>query len=165
MSIFYSFHIFFKILFQEQRPQTQLNCGSSGFWTVNKILFLNSNLILLLLLILWYCLRDVLASLVDQMVKILPAVQEIWVQSLGWEDPLEKGMTTPSAILAWRIPWTEEPGRLQSMGSKRAGHNWTTFAFTSCMKVKTEISSLLHKERTDSSRKICIGFLFAIGQI
>ena len=60
---------------------------------MNKILFLNSNLILLLLLILWHCLRDVLPSLVAQMVKILPAVQEIWVQSLGWEDPLEKGMT------------------------------------------------------------------------
>ena len=54
------------------------------------------------------------ASLVDQLVKNLPAMQETWVQSLGWEDPLEKGMTTHSGILAWRIPWTEELGRLQS---------------------------------------------------
>ena len=52
------------------------------------------------------------------MVMNLSAVQEMWVQSLGWEDPLEKGMATHSSILAWRIPWTEEPGRLQSMGLK-----------------------------------------------
>ena len=55
-------------------------------------------------------------SLVSQMVKNLPAVQEIWVGSLGWEDPLEKGMGTHSSILSWRIPWTEEPGELQPMG-------------------------------------------------
>ena len=59
------------------------------------------------------------ASLVTQMVKSLPAVQETSVQSLGWEDPLEKGMATHFSILAWRILWTEEPGRLQSMGSQR----------------------------------------------
>jgi len=63
------------------------------------------------------------ASLLVQMVKNLPAMQEIQVQSLGWEDPLEKGMATHSSILAWRIPWTEEPGGLQSMGSQRVGHN------------------------------------------
>ena len=56
------------------------------------------------------------ASLVAQMVKNLPAMQETWVPSLGWEDPLEKGMATHSSIFAWRIPWTEEPGRQQSMG-------------------------------------------------
>ena len=56
------------------------------------------------------------ASLVAQMVKNPPAVQETWVRSLGWEDPLEKEMATHSSILAWRIPWTEEPGGLQSMG-------------------------------------------------
>ena len=63
------------------------------------------------------------ASLVTQMVKNLPVMQEIWVQSLGQEDPLEKGMATYSSILAWRIPLTEEPGRLQSMGSQRVRHN------------------------------------------
>ena len=52
-----------------------------------------------------------LGALVAQMVKNMPAMQETWVQSLGWEDPLEKGMATHSSIFAWRIPWTEEPGR------------------------------------------------------
>ena len=56
------------------------------------------------------------AFLVVQTVKNLPAMEETWVRSLGWEDPLEKGMVTHSSILAWRIPWTEEPGGLQSMG-------------------------------------------------
>ena len=58
-----------------------------------------------------------------QLVKNLPAVQEIWVQSLGWEDPLEKGTAAHSSILAWRIPWTEEPGGLQSMGSQKFGQD------------------------------------------
>ena len=57
------------------------------------------------------------------MVKRLPAVQETWVRSLGWEDPLEKEMATHSSTLAWKIPWTEEPGRLQSMGLQRVGHD------------------------------------------
>ena len=57
------------------------------------------------------------------MVKNLPTMQETWVCSLGQEDPLEKGMGTHSSILAWRIPRTEEPGGLQSMGSQRVGHN------------------------------------------
>ena len=59
-----------------------------------------------------------------QLVKNMPAMQEIRVWSLGQEDPLEKGMATHSSILAWRIPWTEEPGRLQFMGSQRMGQNW-----------------------------------------
>ena len=57
------------------------------------------------------------------MVKNLPAMQEIEVQSLGQEDPLEKEMATHSSSLAWKIPWTEEAGRLQSMGLQRVGHN------------------------------------------
>ena len=60
------------------------------------------------------------------MVKHLPTTRETRVQSLGWEDPLEKEMATHSSILAWRIPWMEEPGRLQSMGSQRVGHEWVT---------------------------------------
>ena len=60
-------------------------------------------------------------SLVAQTVECLSTMQETWVQSLGWEDPLEKEMATHSSILAWRIPWTEEPGGLQSMGSQRVG--------------------------------------------
>ena len=58
-----------------------------------------------------------------QMVKNLPAMWETWVPSLGGEDPLEKGMATHSSILAWRIPWTEEPGGIQSMGSPRIRHD------------------------------------------
>ena len=57
------------------------------------------------------------------MIKDPPAMREAWVRFLGWEDPLEKGMATHSSILAWRIPRTEEPGGLQSMGLQRVGHN------------------------------------------
>ena len=64
-----------------------------------------------------------LASLVAQTIKRLPAVQETRVQSLGWEDSLEKEVATHSSTLAWKILWTEEPSRLQSMGSQRVGHD------------------------------------------
>ena len=57
------------------------------------------------------------------MIKNLPAVQETWVQSLGWEDPLEKEMAAPSSSLAWEIPWTEESDGLQSMGLQRVRHD------------------------------------------
>ena len=63
------------------------------------------------------------ASLVAQMVKHLPTMQETQVQSLGWENPLEEEMATHSSILAWRMPWTEELGGLQSIESQRVGHN------------------------------------------
>ena len=63
-------------------------------------------------------------------VKNLPAMQETRVRSLGWEDALEEGMAIHSSILAWRIPWTEEPGTLQSMESQRVGHNWRNGAHT-----------------------------------
>ena len=65
-------------------------------------------------------------SLVAQRLKRLPATWEIWVRSLGWEDPLEKEMAIHFSILAWRIPWMEELGGLQSMGSQRVGHDWAT---------------------------------------
>ena len=64
-------------------------------------------------------------SLVAQLVKNLPSMQETWVQSLGWKDPLEKGKATHSSNAAWRIPWT-----IQSMGSQRVRHKWSTFTFT-----------------------------------
>ena len=67
------------------------------------------------------------ASLEAQVVKDLPAMQETQIQSLSWEDPLEEGMATHSSILAWRIPWSEEPGTLQSIGSQRVGHDLVTF--------------------------------------
>ena len=66
-------------------------------------------------------------SLVVQTVKNLPAMWKIWVWTLGWEDPLEKGMATYFSILAQRIPRTEKPGRLQSMGLQRVGQDWVTF--------------------------------------
>ena len=74
-----------------------------------------------------WSLMQIWASLVAQMVKNLPAMQKTWVQSLGREDPLEKEMATHSSTLTWRIPWTEEPGRIQSMGSQSVGHNWATY--------------------------------------
>ena len=70
------------------------------------------------------------ATLVAQMVKNLPAIQETLVQSPGWEDPLEKELAPHSSILAWRILWTEEPGGVQSMGSQRGGHNWAIDTFS-----------------------------------
>ena len=74
--------------------------------------------------------RDLVQSedLEAQMVKNPPATRETWVRSLGQEDPLEKGMATHSSILAWRIPWTEESGGLQSMGSKRIEYDWSDLA-------------------------------------
>ena len=66
------------------------------------------------------------ASLVTQMVKRLPAMRETWVWSLGQEDPLEKEIATHFSIIAWKIPWTEKLGRLQSMGLQRIGHDWAT---------------------------------------
>ena len=74
---------------------------------------------------------NVSASLVAQMVKNLPAIQETWVQSLGQEDSLEKEMTTHSSLLAWEIAWTEEPGGLQSTGLQELDK--TEHAFTLCL--------------------------------
>ena len=69
------------------------------------------------------------------MVKNPHVMRETWVRSIGWEDPQEKGTATYSSSLAWRIPWTEEFGRLQSMGSQKVGHDWATFTFTFNTKV------------------------------
>jgi len=92
-----------------------------------------SFLFLLCLKIYWSIIRIQLAThsyirayLVAQMVKNSPAMQETWVQSLGWEDPLEEGMATIPIFLPGESPWTEKPGGLQSMGSQRVGHNWAT---------------------------------------
>ena len=83
------------------------------------------------------------AFLVAQTVKNLPVMQETWVRLLGQKDPLENGMATNSSILAWRIPWTEEPGGLQSMGSHRVGHDWTinTHSLLGSYIVKTQVLS------------------------
>ena len=81
------------------------------------------------------------------MVTNLPAMQETQVQSLGWEDPLEKGMATHSSILAWRIQWTEELGGLQSIGSQRVRHNLVT---------NTLISQLCSMERRCTTRNFAL---------
>ena len=94
------------------------------------------------------------------MVKNSPAMQEpqeTWVRSLGWEDPLKEGMTTPSCILAWRIPWTEESGELQFMGSQRVGHNWSDLALTCKYFIKhmldsTELCAYSWKKTLSSGR-------------
>ena len=75
---------------------------------------------------LWLGMQCKMTSPMAQMVKRLPIMWETWVQSPGWEDLLEKEMATHSRILAWEIPWMEEAGRLQTMGSQRVGHNWVT---------------------------------------
>ena len=72
-----------------------------------------------------FAIKDIKLN-VAQMVKNPPAIRETWVRSLGWEDPLEEGLATHPSIHAWRIPWTEEPGGLQSMGSQRVRHDWVT---------------------------------------
>ena len=81
-------------------------------------------------LLIYNCLKSsflfLWASLVAQTVRNTCAMWETWVWSMGWEDPLEEGTATHSSILAWRIPWTEEPGRLQSMGSQQVGLDWVT---------------------------------------
>ena len=92
-----------------------------------------------------FCTQARWHSLVAQMIKNLPAVQETWVRSLGQEDPLEKGMgTSHSSILAWRIPWTEEPGRLQIMGLQRVVHDWAT-KYTCTLAGKSSLRSLCSK--------------------
>ena len=78
----------------------------------------------------WHCAFYFSLSLVAQTLKSLPAMQETWVQSLGQEVLLEKGMATQPSILAWRIPWTKEPSGLQSLGSQSWGKDWATNTFT-----------------------------------
>ena len=72
----------------------------------------------------------------SQVALVPPAMQETWVWFLGWEDPLEEGMETYSSSLAWRIPWTEEPGGLESMGSQRVRHNWSNLGRTHAQTIR-----------------------------
>ena len=89
------------------------------------------------------------ASLVVQRVKRLPAMRETQVRSLGQEDPLEKEMGTYCSILVWRIQWTEEPGRLQSTGSQRVGHNWATSLTFTFSKLKLNKQKSTDKIRSE----------------
>ena len=95
---------------------------------LDLVIYVCSQLILLFAFKLLTLQELILASLVAQMVKHLPAMQETWVQSLGREDPLEKDMATHSSTLAWRIPGTEETGKRPSMGSHRVRHDWSDLA-------------------------------------
>ena len=99
------------------------------------------------------------ASLVAQTVTRLSAMQEMQVPFLGWEDPLEREMTTPSSTLAWRIPWMEEPDRLQSMGSQRVGHDWATSL--SLFKKKKDYLTSWSKSTTTNSLLVFSKCLFS----
>ena len=103
-----------------------------------------------------------------QTVKCLPTTRETQVQSLGWADLLEKEMATHSSVLAWKIPWTEEPGRLQSMGLQRSGHYWATshsfnlFGLQIWLDSKWEILFLKQK-RNRKGHLSCCGQQFITG--
>ena len=91
---------------------------------------------------------------IAQTVKNLLAMEETRVRSLGQEDPLEKGMPIQSSILAWRIPWTEDPGGLQSMGSQRVGHDWMTNTHIICIwDLKSDTNELIYKTETEAFPK------------
>ena len=105
-----------------------LTLQGSLFSFFNWFFYFSSSLyIICLFLYFFFNLKQYLLTSFS-LVKNLPAMQETQVWSLGWEDPLEEEMATHSSILAWKIPWTEEPGGLQSMGWQRVGHNWVTNA-------------------------------------
>ena len=105
-----------------------------------------------------FSLGNLLTSLVAQMVKRLTTMQETQVQSLGQEDPLEKEMATHSSILAWRIPCIEEPGRLQSMGSQRVGHDWVISLQSPCSTSQSIILNLF-KDVDDDRGCWCLSSL------
>ena len=99
------------------------------------------------------------ATLVAQMLKNQPAMWETWVQTLGEEDPLEKGMATHSSILAWSIPWTEELGRLQSMELQRIGHKWVTNTTLSIMvypRILSIVPCIIHSVQFSSVAQSCL---------
>ena len=89
------------------------------------------------------------------MVKSLPAMQEIWVQSLGREDPLEKDMATHSSILAWEIPWTEETGRLQTVGSQRVKHDWVTNIWVTNSDAESVVTEWVSVETSICQKGLC----------
>ena len=108
-----------------------------------------------------YLLGRKMASLMAQMVKHLPAMQETQVWPLGQEGPLEKAMTMHSSTLSWKIPWMEEPGRLQPMGSQRVGRDWMTFHFHMCLDTQVELEqeSRPHGGLNYFSGAFLLGFL------
>ena len=93
-----------------------------------------------------------------QTVKGLPAMRETRVRFLGWEDPLEKEMAIHSSTLAWKIPWTEEPDRLQSMGSQRVGHDWATSLSLSFLTIYKTLLSWFFSQTLSPSVPITVFF-------
>ena len=96
---------------------------------------------------------------IGSVIKNLPAVQETWVWSLGQEDPLEKGVATHFSNLAWSIPWTEEPGGVQSMGSQRVGHDWATFTHTPAELSSSDRKSIFFEGKENLVWKLQAGSL------
>ena len=96
-----------------------------------------------------YLLQYSWASLVAQTVKNLPTMQETWVQSLGWEVPLEEDMATHSSIFAWGIPWTEEPGGLQSMVLQRVRHHWSNSSHITYQATWINLTILRRKKKAE----------------
>ena len=110
--------------------ETWISLSLNWFFSLSEIYCIFTTVKYIHYFLIFILLFGCTSSLVAQSVKSLFTMRETWVQSLGWEDPLEKEMATHSSILAWRILWTEEPGGLQSMGSQRVGHDWVTNTFT-----------------------------------
>ena len=123
--------------FSQPRDRTQVSCIAGGFFT-------NWPIKLSFVPFLFFpAVQDpIRTSLVAQTVKRLPTMWESRVRSLGRKDPLKKEMATHSSILAWKIPWAEDPGRLQSMGSQRVGHDWATSLTQAVCKVRAFIINL-----------------------
>ena len=126
--------IFLLFFFYSQTPLVSSSCPLGLFIPLSWLYFSPYHLSPFTTYVLYICAFCMLASLVPQTIKNLPTMWETWVWSLTQEDALGKGMATHSIILAWRIPWTEEPGRLQSMGSQsRTWLSDLTLSFSFCI--------------------------------
>ena len=118
------------VLFSSSRRRNKLWLTNYGVRPWKSLTHSVSLIYFLKILFIYFDMDLLKMTQVAQMVKNLPAVQKTWVLPLSREDPLEKGKATHSSILAWRIPWMEEPGELQSMDSQRVRHNWVTNTHT-----------------------------------
>ena len=139
---YFSFLLYYLMVFHSMPPlwnfHPQKNLGGIPFG---------------LLTLLHGCLFYIWGFLGGSVVKNLPAMQDTWVRLMGWEDPLEKGMTTHSSILAWRISWTEETGGLRSMGLQRVRHDWATNLLLLSLYISILTSSFLYLDSLCFLRK------------